>query len=98
MKWVDMGILSATGFQQQGYLSLILYIYAVVKLYQNKPINRVLGIISSLLAIVARIAFALSKSDDFFGESINAATTGLYVFIITAILLTVKIFKYEKTI
>lgn len=30
MKWVDMLILSATGFQQQGYLSLILYIYAVV--------------------------------------------------------------------
>lgn len=96
MKWVDMGIMSASGFQQQGYFFLILYIYPMVKLLQNKPINKMVGIICGAVAIILGVGFILSKSVDIFGESINVSATGLYVYIISAIMLTVGVVKYEE--
>lgn len=95
MKWVDIGFISASGFQQQGYLFLIFYLYPVIQLFRNKPINKLVGIILSVLALVAGIGYILSKSGDFFDQTINVASTGLYVYIISAILLIVGVFKYE---
>ncbi len=43
MNWVDAGILRVSGFQQQGYLLLIFYIYPVYKLLKGTKLNKVLG-------------------------------------------------------
>ena len=96
MKWVDVGLASASGFQQQGYLMLVLYIYPMVQLFKIKPINKAIGIVSGILAIIAGVAFLISKNVDFMGESVNVASTGLYVFVLSAVLLTAGIVKYEE--
>ena len=96
MKWVDVGIASASGFQQQGYLILVLYIYPMVQLFNTKPINKIIGILSGILAIIAGVAFLVSKRVDFMGESVNVASTGLYIFVLSAVLLTTGILKYEE--
>lgn len=95
MNWVDFGILSASGFQQDGYLFLVLYIYPVYKLLKEKPMKKVAGLISSILAVVTGIMFMLSKSVDMFGTTVNGAGTGLYLFIIASIMLTVGVIKYN---
>lgn len=96
MKWVDAGIISASGFQQQGYLLLVLFVYPLVKLFNGQAMNKVLGLISGGLAIIAGIAFMFSKTVEVFGETINMASTGLYVYIIAAIILTVGIVMYNE--
>lgn len=96
MNWVDLGIISASGFQQDGYLFLVFYIYPMIKLLKDKPIKKGLGLISSLLAVIIGIVFMLSKSTDVFGTTINGAGTGLYIFIIASIMLTIGIVKYDK--
>lgn len=95
LNWVDMGIISASGFQQQGYFFLVFYIYPVWCTFKNKDIKRVFGIISSALAIISSFAFVSSKSVDLFGETINVASTGLYLFLIASIALLVGVIKYS---
>lgn len=95
MNWVDAGILRISGFQQQGYLLLIFYIYPVYKLLKGTKLNKVLGLICSVLAVISSIAFLSSKSVDFFGTTVNAGGVGLYLFIIASILLTIGTIKYK---
>ncbi len=95
MSWVDAGIIRASGFQQQGYLFLILYIYPVIKLLQGTKMNKLIGIICSILAVIGSIAFLSSKSVDIFGTTVNAAGAGLYLFIIASILLTIGVLQYK---
>jgi hypothetical protein len=66
------------------------------KLLKEKPIKKVLGLISSILAVIIGIIFMLSKSADAFGTTVNGAGTGLYIFIISSIILTIGIVKYDK--
>lgn len=95
MNWVDAGILRVSGFQQQGYLLLVFYIYPVYKLLKGTKLNKVLGLICSVLAVISSIAFLSSKSVDFFGTNVNAGGAGLYLFIIASILLTIGTVKYK---
>lgn len=95
MNWVDAGILRISGFQQQGYLLLVFYIYPVYKLLKGTKLNKVLGLICSVLAVISSIAFLSSKSVDFFGTNVNAGGAGLYLFIIASILLTIGTVKYK---
>lgn len=95
MSWVDAGIVRVSGFQQQGYLFLILYIYPAYKLLKGAQLNKLIGLICSILAVVSSIAFLSSKSVDFFGSTVNAGGVGLYLFIVASIMLTVGIIKYK---
>lgn len=95
MSWVDLGILRASGFQQQGYIFLVFYIYPVFTLLKEKPINKIGGIISSLLAVILTFMFMLSKSVDVFGETVNGAGVGIYLFILASIGLVIGVVKYE---
>lgn len=95
MSWVDAGIVRASGFQQQGYLFLVLYIYPVYKLLKGTKLNKLIGLICSTLSVIGSIAFLSSKSVDLMGTTVNAAGTGLYLFIIASIMLTVGIIQYK---
>jgi hypothetical protein len=96
MNWVDLGIFSASGFQQDGYLFVIFYIYPMNKLLKDNPMKKGLGLMSSLLAVIIGIVFMLSKSADVLGTTIHSAGIGLYIFIIASIMLTIGIVKYDK--
>ncbi len=97
MNWVDAGIVRLSGFQQQGYLFLILYIYPVYKLLKGDELGKVSGLLCGILAIISGIAYLGSKSIDFFGTTVNAGGTGIYIFIIASVILTIGVVKYKVT-
>ncbi len=96
MPWVDAGFLSASGFQQEGYLILILFAYPIYTALAEKPINLIGGLISSVLAVVVVVMFMFSKSVDFFGSSTNLSGTGMYLAIIASIILVIGVFMKSK--
>ncbi|HSH36252.1 MULTISPECIES: hypothetical protein [Schnuerera] len=95
MSWVDAGIVRASGFQQQGYIFLVLYIYPIFKLLKGVKMNKLIGLICSILSVISGIVFLNTKNVDLFGSTVNAAGTGLYLFIIASIMLTIGVIKYK---
>lgn len=85
LPWVELGILSASGFQQGGYLFLIAFIYPVYCVLKNTYINKVGGLVCGIVALIASIAYISSKSDEIFGTAINVAGSGVYLFLISTI-------------
>lgn len=85
LPWVELGILSASGFQQGGYLFLIAFIYPVYCVLKNTYINKVGGLVCGIVALIASIAYISSKSDEIFGTAINVAGSGAYLFLIATI-------------
>ena len=89
LPWVDLGFLgSANGFNQDGYLFLIAYIYPVYCIIKKVHMNKVFGVICGLAAVVASIFYMMSKIDLDWGLNLNG--TGIYVFLVSAILLTIS--------
>ncbi len=89
LPWVDLGILSANGFQQQGYLFLVLMIYPIYTVIAEKSRYKMVSLGCGIVNTVFVFIFINSKSADFFGETINAAGIGLYVMLIASILMTI---------
>lgn len=85
LPWVELGILSASGFPQGGYLFLIAFIYPVYCVLKNTYINKVGGLVCGIVALIASIAYISSKSDEIFGTAINVAGSGAYLFLISTI-------------
>ncbi len=96
LPWVDLGFISASGFQQQGYFFLVFFIYPFYCLVKDSKINKIGGLTSGGLAIAATIFFISSKTEALFGETINAAGIGMYAFLISAIILVIAIFLDKK--
>lgn len=96
LPWVDLGIISASGFQQQGYFFLIAFIYPIYCAFKNISINKIGGLVCGFAAIIVSILYMNSKTEEFFGEKINATGSGLYLFLIASILLTIAIFLNKK--
>lgn len=91
LPWVELGILSASDFQQGGYLFLIAFIYPVYCVLKNTYINKVGGLVCGIVALIASIAYISSKSDEIFGTAINVAGSGAYLFLISTIGLIIGI-------
>lgn len=95
MPWADLGFVSASGFQQDGYLFLLPLIYPFYKAVRFQEVNKIAGYVLTGLTLVAGIGFAMSKQVDMMGTAVNGAGSGLYLFIITAALMLFGVFKYE---
>lgn len=52
----------------------------------------------SIASVVFALVYISSKSIDLFGESVNAAATGAYLFLLASIALIVGIVKYKPVI
>ena len=92
LPWADMGLISVNGFAQQGYLLLIFFIYPIYKLLKSTPIKPLYGFISSGLAVISSISFALSKTVEVFDTTVNLSGSGLVLFIICSIVLVIGIY------
>ena len=92
LPWADMGLISVNGFAQQGYLLLIFFIYPFYKLLKSTPIKPLYGFISSGLAVISSISFALSKTVEVFDTTVNLSGSGLVLFIICSIALFVGVY------
>ncbi|ADI00183.1 hypothetical protein [Salisediminibacterium selenitireducens] len=95
LPWADLGFVSASGFQQDGYLFILPLIYPVYKAVKLAPLNRIAGLVLSGLTFVAAIAFAVSKQVEMMGASVNGAGSGLYLFIITAAVMGAGVYLYK---
>lgn len=98
MKWVDVGVVSQSGFSQQAFLFLVLWVYPVLMLFKNKSIHRVLGLSCSIASVVLTLIYIASKSIEMFDNTVNAAATGAYLFLFASIALIVGILKYRIVI
>ena len=98
LPWVDLGIISASGFQQQGYIFLLAFIYPVYCVIKKVSINKIGGIVCGVVAIIASLLFINSKTESFFGTKINATGSGLYLFLAASILLTVAVVLNKKQV
>lgn len=96
MTWADIGIARVNGFQAHGYLFLILYIYPLIKVLKNSEMKKLLGIISSVLAVVVSLGYILSNTVEIMESTGNISSTGAYLFLVTAVALVFGVIKYES--
>ncbi|MFC1772606.1 PDZ domain-containing protein [Pseudomonadota bacterium] len=96
MNWVDIGITTRIGISQQAFLLLGFWIYPVVMLFNNKPINLAWGLLCSALSFVATAIYIASKTIELFGETTNVAAVGAWVFIGASAALGAGVVKYNS--
>lgn len=94
--WVDVGILSENGFQQQGYMFLVFFVYPVFQVIRRRSIRLLTGYGSAIGGSISIIAYMLSKSGIILGERVNLASTGMYIFLIATFLLIAGIYLSRK--
>ncbi|QST01195.1 hypothetical protein IMZ31_06435 [Pontibacillus sp. ALD_SL1] len=94
--WVDAGILSENGFQQQGYIFLVFFVYPVFQVIRRGSIRLLTGYGSAIGGSVSIIAYMISKSGNISGERVNLASTGMYIFLISTFLLIAGIYLSRK--
>ncbi len=95
MNWVDVGFLSQSGLSQGSFLFLGLWVYPLLMLFKNQPIERVWGLTCSILSVFFTFVYISSKSANLFGNTINAAGTGAWIFLFASIALIVGVIKYS---
>lgn len=98
MKWVAVGFASQSGLSQGAFLFLGLWVYPVLMLFKNKKIHRVWGLACSIVSVAITIGYISSKSIEMLGETVNAAATGAYLFLLASIALIVGIVKYAPVV
>jgi hypothetical protein len=96
LPWVAMGIFSSSGWGQEGYMLLVLFVYPVIGVFNVKGLNKNAGIIFGVLALVITIAVIADKHFEVMGISGNAAASGLYLFAASTIGLIVGAVKYQR--
>jgi len=98
MNWVDIGIASQSGLTQGAFFFLCLWIYPILMLFKNKAIHHVWGLLCSIASVIVTLLYISSKSIQLFEETVNAAATGAYLFLLSSIALIVGIVKYKPVI
>lgn len=96
LPWVAMGIISSSGWNQQGYLFLLLFVYPVIGVFNVNGLNRVAGIVCGVLALVISIWYIADKHYEIMGNSGNASASGLYLFAASTIGVIVGGLKYKR--
>lgn len=98
LPWVDIMIMQVSGFQQQGYIFLILFIYPCYIALAQKSMNKIFGLISSGLALVGIILYGMSKTVQVsvFAQSTNVSASGLYLFGVCSAALVLGVILYPN--
>ena len=97
MPWVDAGISSRSGLSELAFLFLGLWIYPVNMLFKNKKILRIWGLVCSICSVVFTLGYIMTRTEEFFGETLNLAGTGAYLFLLASIALIVGVVKYTPS-
>ena len=96
MPWVDVGLAQQTGLQQGAYIFLSFWIYPILMLLKNGPINLIGGITCSIVSTICALGYLQSKSIQILGKSINAAAIGAYLFFFASMVLIAGVVKYKQ--
>ena len=98
LPWVDIGFTSRNGITQGAVLLGLLYVYPILKLLNNQDMKKWLGITFGVLSVIFTIVYISSKTIDLFGRTVNVASFGSHLFLITSVILIVGVVKYQKVI
>lgn len=82
MKWVDIGIASQNGFQQQGWIILIPLVYITVTKITGRMYNKWVNLALSMIIALLTIVFMFDKMVAIGDEVVNLASTGIYLMVI----------------
>lgn len=89
--WVDMGFASASGISQGAFLLLGFFVYPCLALVRGRRINVVWGGVCAAGAVVATLSYIASMGGELFGEAVNVAAGGAYLFLFSAIALGIGV-------
>lgn len=93
LKWADFDFMGyENGFQNFGFILLALFVYPLVCVFKNKPVNKILGVSSSVVGMIATFLHYTHYGVNFFGTYMNFSSTGLYLFLLSVIGLLVGTF------
>ena len=94
LPWVDIQLITLSGFQQQGYLFLICFIYPLYCILSTKNHNALVSLTLGVLTVILTIWFINSKSVEIYeGESVNVSGSGLWLFALCTFAFTFACFK-----
>ena len=95
MDWVRIGFAAQSGLAQGGVFFLLLWIYPVNMLFKGRSIKRGWGIAMASASVALTLVYIGSKSIELFGKTINAASTGAWLFLLASIALAAGIAQYR---
>lgn len=97
MNWSDIGIASRTGISNGAVLYLGLWVYPVLMLLRDKPINLGWGLLCAVLSFAfASIQIIDMTSKELFGETIDVSAIGAWVFLVASFFLGVGVIRYQS--
>jgi hypothetical protein len=97
MPWYDAVVISRNGLSQLGALLILAYIYPLWKAFEGGEINMGWGAWLGAIAIGGTGWYIYHQRVNFFGTTVNFASTGAYVFLVASIVLTIGILAYEPS-
>lgn len=89
LPWIDIGFVTADGFQQQGYIMIVFLIYPCIQALRQMKANKILSIVLTVIPIILMLVMFKSKSTNLLGTSINVAASGMYLMIVALIMILV---------
>lgn len=95
MPWRAIGPLSVNAFRNGAFLLGLFFAYPVWASVSGRSVNRVGGMACGILGLVLGLIFIAGSQVTFFGESMNIAATGVYVFLAACVVLTVGVFIHR---
>jgi len=94
LPWIGGDAEAEMGFLQGASVFLALYIYPFFILAQDKRMNRAIGVLSSILAIVLPMTFLYYMSRELRQPMSDIISYGLIIFILAGILLIIGVLRY----
>ncbi|WP_099159301.1 hypothetical protein [Virgibacillus ndiopensis] len=84
-----LAFMSMNGFQHDGYIVLIVFAYPLYTVLSGKTMARFFGLGCSIIAVIFLLYYMFNLSEDYLGTSISTAGSGLYIAILSAIILLI---------
>lgn len=95
LPWI-IGDGDTLGYQQGSSVFLAFFIYPFIALTMDKHINKVVGYMMGVLAVLVPSYLLYYVAGDMGARAADAAGIGIIIFILTGIMLLIGVHKYER--
>lgn len=95
MSWVDVGLATRNGLEQQGFIFLLPWIYPALKIFKNEEQKKGLSVILLLISLAGVIWYIMGKNVEMFGTTKNVSATGSHLFAVSCLVALSGITQYK---